>query len=46
MLANLQPSGKYFMEDLFYAGGLPAILKELLEHLDSGCITVNGTHRA
>jgi L-arabonate dehydrase len=42
LLANLQPSGKYFMEDLFYAGGLPAILKELLEHLHSDCITVNG----
>jgi L-arabonate dehydrase len=42
MLANLQPSGKYFMEDLFYAGGLPAIIKELLEHLDTDCITVNG----
>jgi dihydroxy-acid dehydratase len=25
LIANLQPSGKYFMEDLFYAGGLPAV---------------------
>ena len=24
LLANLQPSGKYFMEDFYYAGGLPA----------------------
>ncbi|RYD94064.1 MAG: dihydroxy-acid dehydratase, partial [Sphingobacteriales bacterium] len=42
LLANLQPSGQYFMEDLYYAGGLPAIIKELLNHLDTGCITVNG----
>jgi len=42
LLANLQPSGKYFMEDLYYAGGLPAIMKELLNHLHTDCITVNG----
>jgi dihydroxy-acid dehydratase len=42
LLANLQPSGKYFMEDLYYAGGLPAIMKELLAHLHTDCITVNG----
>jgi len=42
LLANLQPSGKYFMEDFYYAGGLPALLKELLTHLHSSCITVNG----
>jgi L-arabonate dehydrase len=28
LLANLQPSGKHFMEDLYYAGGLPAVLRE------------------
>jgi dihydroxy-acid dehydratase len=42
LIANLQPSGKYFMEDLFYAGGLPAVLKELEAFLHNGCITVNG----
>lgn len=42
LLANLQPSGKYFMEDLYYAGGLPAVLKELKEHLHNDCVTVNG----
>ncbi len=42
LLANLQPSGKYFMEDFYYAGGLPAILKEILDHLHTDCITVNG----
>jgi dihydroxy-acid dehydratase len=42
LIANLQPSGKYFMEDLFYAGGLPAVLKELDGILHRDCITVNG----
>jgi len=42
LIANLQPSGKYFMEDLFYAGGLPAILKELDKFLHKDCVTVNG----
>lgn len=42
LIANIQPSGKYFMEDLFYAGGLPAILKELDKILHRDCITVNG----
>src|SRR5688572_249860 len=40
-IANLQPSGKYFMEDLYYAGGLPAVMKELDKHLRN-VITVNG----
>jgi L-arabonate dehydrase len=43
LLANLQPSGDHFMEDLYYAGGLPAVMKELLVHLHRDCITVNGT---
>jgi L-arabonate dehydrase len=42
LIANLQPSGKYFMEDLFYAGGLPVVLKELDSVLHTSCITVNG----
>jgi L-arabonate dehydrase len=42
LLANLQPSGKYFMEDFYYAGGLPALMKELHEVLHSGTITVSG----
>ncbi|ULQ51395.1 IlvD/Edd family dehydratase [Flavihumibacter fluvii] len=42
LLANLQPSGKHFMEDLFYAGGLPAVMKELDKFLHKNCITVNG----
>ena len=42
LLANLQPSGKFFKEDLYYAGGLPAILKELDTFLHADCMTVNG----
>ncbi|MEM8527704.1 MAG: IlvD/Edd family dehydratase [Bacteroidota bacterium] len=42
LLVNLMPSGKYLMEDFFYAGGLPAVIKELNNHLHSDCITVNG----
>jgi len=42
LLANLQPSGKYFMEDFYYAGGLPALMKELHGVLHSGAITVSG----
>ncbi len=41
-IANLQPSGKYFMEDLYYAGGLPAVMKELNDFLHQDCVTVNG----
>src|ERR1700761_4067563 len=42
LLANLQPSGKYFMEDFFYAGGLPALMKELHHQLHHESITVTG----
>ncbi len=42
LMANLQPSGFYFMEDLYYAGGLPAVVKELLPRLHKDCIAVNG----
>jgi dihydroxy-acid dehydratase len=42
LLANLQPSGEHFMEDLYYAGGLPAVMKQMLEHLHKDTITVNG----
>ena len=42
LLANLRPSGKYLMEDFFYAGGLPAVLKELLPLLHADALTVNG----
>jgi L-arabonate dehydrase len=42
LIANLQPSGKYFMEDLYYAGGLPSVLRELDKFLHTDCITANG----
>jgi len=42
LVANLQPSGKYFMEDLYYAGGLPAVMHAIREHLHLDCLTVNG----
>lgn len=42
LLANLQPSGAYFMEDLYYAGGLPAVMKELQGLLHGDALTVNG----
>ena len=42
VLANLRPSGKYLMEDFYYAGGLSAFLKSLSSHLDLHCRTVTG----
>jgi dihydroxy-acid dehydratase len=41
-LVNLRPSGKYLMEDFFYAGGLPAVLRQLLPLLHGDALTVNG----
>ena len=41
-LVNLKPSGQYLMEDFYYAGGLPAVLREIAPHLDLGAMTVNG----
>ena len=43
-LVNLMPSGKYLMEDFYYAGGLPAVLRELGENglLHKDVLTVNG----
>jgi len=42
LLANLQPSGEHFVEDLFYAGGLPAIIRELRPFLHNDALTING----
>ncbi|NIJ51525.1 IlvD/Edd family dehydratase [Dyadobacter arcticus] len=42
LLLNLQPSGGYFMEDFYYAGGLPVVIKELIGMLHDGVITANG----
>jgi len=42
LLVDLQPSGRYLMEDLHYAGGLPAVLKELAPLLDLSAPTIWG----
>jgi dihydroxy-acid dehydratase len=42
LLLNLMPSGKYLMEDFYYAGGLPVILNELKDKLHKNVITVTG----
>jgi dihydroxy-acid dehydratase len=41
-LLNLMPAGKYLMEDFYYAGGLPAILRELGDLIHRDALTVNG----
>ena len=43
-LADLKPSGKYVMEDLHKVGGIPAVMKMLLERdmIDGDCMTVTG----
>ncbi|AHF15101.1 IlvD/Edd family dehydratase [Niabella soli] len=42
LIVNLQPSGQFFMEDLYYAGGLQAVLKQLDAVLHKDTLTVNG----
>ncbi len=41
-LVNLMPSGKYLMEDFFYAGGLPAVIEDLGDLINRDALTVNG----
>src|SRR5689334_19594617 len=41
-IANVKPSGEYLMEDLFEAGGVPAVLREILPLLNGSCLTVTG----
>ena len=43
-LADLKPSGKYLMEDLHNIGGVPAVMKYMLEngHLNGDCLTITG----
>jgi dihydroxy-acid dehydratase len=43
-IVDLKPSGRYLMEDLYYAGGLPAVMRALAEHglLHKDALTVNG----
>ncbi|RJF79610.1 dihydroxy-acid dehydratase [Azospirillum cavernae] len=43
VIANVRPSGEtYLMEDFFYAGGLPALMTRLGDHLHLDCLTVSG----
>lgn len=44
LLADLKPSGKYLMEDLHRAGGIPAVMQLLLQEglIDGNCLTVSG----
>jgi dihydroxy-acid dehydratase len=41
-IANVRPSGKYLMEDFFYAGGIPSVMRELLPLLHRDALTVTG----
>jgi len=41
-LLDLMPSGKYLMEDFYYAGGLPALIRELGDLIHRDALTVNG----
>jgi dihydroxy-acid dehydratase len=43
-IVDLQPSGRFLMEEFYYAGGLPAVLSKLAQHgqLDEDALTVNG----
>jgi dihydroxyacid dehydratase/phosphogluconate dehydratase len=43
-IVDLQPSGRFLMEDFYYAGGLPAVIRGLGEHglLNKDALTVNG----
>lgn len=42
LLSHLAPSGPYSLKDLDLAGGMPALLKELLPKLNGSCLTVSG----
>jgi dihydroxy-acid dehydratase len=42
VIVDLKPSGKHYMEDLFYAGGIGAVMRELKPLLHLDCMTVTG----
>jgi dihydroxy-acid dehydratase len=41
-LANVKPCGRYLMEDLYYAGGIPALMREIADLLHLDALTVTG----
>ncbi|MFI5427450.1 dihydroxy-acid dehydratase [Aeromicrobium sp. UC242_57] len=43
LIVDLMPAGRFLMEDLYYAGGLPVVLKELGAILHEQALTVNGS---
>jgi len=42
VIANITPSGKFLMEDFYFAGGLRALMMQLKDMLDLSCVTVTG----
>ena len=42
LLVDLMPSGRFLMEDFYYAGGIPAVVRELGELIHRDALTVNG----
>src|SRR5260221_54802 len=46
VLRNVRPSGKYLMEDFYYAGGIRGLMAELRERLALACLTVTGKQLA
>lgn len=42
LLVDIQPSGKFLMEDFYYAGGVPAVVRELADVIHRDAMTVNG----
>ncbi len=41
-IVNVKPSGEFLMEDLFNAGGVPAVMNRVADLLDASCMTANG----
>ncbi len=42
LIVDVKPSGQYMMEDMFYAGGIPAVIKQIEHLLHTDVITVTG----
>jgi dihydroxy-acid dehydratase len=42
VIANIRPSGKYLMEDFYYAGGLPGLMTRIKDRLDLSAMTISG----
>jgi L-arabonate dehydrase len=41
-LVDLMPSGRFLMEDFYYAGGLPVVIREIGKYIHKNALTVNG----